>query len=380
MLESFFLYVYNIFMKLSTTSIHVGQQADPSTGAIIPPLYLRSTYVQERPGIHKGYEYTRSGNPNFTNAEQTLAALEQWSYGLIYNSGLWATNTVILSLLQSGDKVLAIDDVYGWTFRMFSDVFSKFGIEFEQIDLSKENLLSAKLQESNVKLLRIESPTNPLLKTTDLEPVLALAKQQDVISVVDNTFATPYFQQPLSMWADIVLHSTTKYLGGHSDIIGWATITNDEKIFDALSYHRNAAGLNPNPFDARLLSRSLKTLSVRMKQHDENGRILSQRLRNHDLVKQVYYPWFGGMVSVEFSLSLEETIDVISNLQLFRLAESLGWVESLIEHPASMTHASIPKATRESQWLTDGLVRISIGIEDVEDLWSDLEIQLHLRS
>lgn len=366
-------------MKLSTTSIHIWQQPDPSTGAIIPPLYLSSTYVQERPGVHKGYEYTRSGNPNFTNAEKTLAALEQWRYGLIYNSGLWATNTVILSLLQSGDKVLAIDDVYGGTFRMFANVFDKFGIEFEQLDLNKEDLLSAKLQETEVKLLRIESPTNPLLKTTNLEQVLSLAKKYKVTTVVDNTFATPYFQQPLTLWADIVLHSTTKYLGGHSDIIGWATITNDKEIFDTLNYHRNAAGLNPNPFDARLLSRSLKTLSVRMKQHDENGRILVQRLRNHDLVKQIYYPWFGGMISVEFTLDLEGTIEVISNLKLFRLAESLGGVESLIEHPASMTHASIPKTIREAQWLTDGLVRISIGIEDVEDLWNDLEIQLHIR-
>ena len=359
-------------MNVSTKAIHIGQAPDPTTGAIIPPLYLTSTYVQEEPGKHKWYEYTRSGNPNFTNAEATLAALEDGKFALLYNSGLGANTTVILSLLEYGDKVLSIDDVYGWTYRLYSNVMNKFGINFEQHDLSNLDYVDEVFKASNTKMLRIESPTNPLLKTTNLEAVIQIAKKYDIITIVDNTFATPYFQQPLKLWADIVLHSTTKYLWGHSDIIWWATITNNKDIYQKLSYHRNAAGLNPNPFDARLLSRSLKTLAVRMKQHDTNAKILVEELTNHSLVKKLYYPWFGGMISVEFTLDIDQTIDFVSNLKLFRLAESLGGVESLIEHPASMTHASIPKATREAQGLSDGLIRISVGIENIDDLKNDL--------
>lgn len=359
-------------MKLATKAIHLWQQPDPTTGSIIPPLYLTSTYVQEKPGLHKWYEYTRSGNPNFTNVEATLAGLEGGDYALLFSSGLWATTTIILWLLQAWDKVIAIDDMYGGTFRLLNNVFAKYGIIFEQIDMDNEILLENKLQEKAVKLLWIESPTNPLLKQTDLTRVLTLTQKHHVIGVVDNTFATPYFQQPLAVWADIVLHSTTKYLGGHSDVIGGAIVTNNKEYFSQLSYHRNAAGINPSPFDARLLSRSLKTLAVRMKQHDENAKHIVSLLENHPLIKQLYYPWFGGMISVELTLSLQDTMDFISNLTLFRLAESLWWVESLIEHPASMTHASIPETIRQAQWLSNGLIRVSVGVEDKEDLAQDI--------
>lgn len=363
-------------MNLATKAIHVWQTPDTTTWAIIPPLYLTSTYVQEEPWVHKWYEYTRSWNPNFTNAEKTLAALEGWKHALIYNSWLWATTTIVLSLLQAGDKIVAIDDVYGGTFRLFKNVFDKFGIIFEQIALDDGAYVEEKLADPQVRMFWVESPTNPLLKTTDLDSVLAISKKHKVISVIDNTFATPYFQQPLALWADIILHSTTKYLWGHSDIIGGATITNNDEYIQKLSYHRNAAWLNPNAFDAWMLSRSLKTLSVRMKQHDENGKKIVAYLRNHKLVKKVYYPWFGGMVSVEFDLAFEQVVEVISTLEYFRLAESLWWVESLIEHPASMTHASIPPEIRAAQWLSDGLIRISVGIEDSDDLLADLDEKL----
>lgn len=359
-------------MQLSTKSIHIGQQPDPTTGAVIPPLYLSSTYAQEAPGIHKWYEYTRSGNPNFTNAETTLAALENGKYGHIYSSGLGATTTVILSLLRPGDTVLAVNDLYGWTYRLMVNVFGNYGINFEMGDLS-DSTVRSQLFSKQPKLLWIESPTNPLLKTVDLEKIITDAKTHNIIVVVDNTFATPYHQQPLDLWADIVLHSTTKYLWGHSDIIGWATITNNLEFAKLFNYHRNAAGINPNPFDARLLSRSLKTFSLRMKQHHENAIYLADRLSQHSLVSRIYYPWISGIISVEFNVDLDTAKKIVSSFQLFTLAESLWWVESLVDHPASMTHGSIPRDTRIANWLQDGLMRFSVGIEDKNDLKDDLE-------
>lgn len=359
-------------MKLSTQVIHIGQTPDPTTGAVIPPLYLTSTYAQESPGVHKGYEYTRSGNPNFTNVETTLAALEQGSYAHIYSSGLGATTTIILSLLNPGDRVLAINDLYGGTYRLLDKVFSRYGIWFDIADLNDQSVRS-KLFASQPKMLWIESPTNPLLKTVDLTAIIAEAKKHDIIVVVDNTFATPYHQQPLTLWADIVVHSTTKYLGGHSDIIGGATITNNPEFAKLLGYHRNAAGLNPSPFDAWMLSRSLKTFPLRMKQHHENATYLAARLSQHPLVKHLYYPDMSGIISVEFAVDLDTAKQIVSSFKLFTLAESLGGVESLVDHPATMTHGSIPREVRIANGLGDGLMRFSVGIEDKEDLKHDLE-------
>ncbi len=364
-------------MQFATSAIHVWQQPDPHTGAIIPPLYLSSTYVQAFPWVTKGYDYTRSWNPNFSHAEHTLASLEKGSYAHIYSSGLGAMTTIILSLLKSWDTVLTNHDVYGWTYRLLHQVFEKFWIGTSSIDFDDSSLLRRTLWESAIALIWVESPSNPLLKTIDLEQIISIAHAYRVMVVVDNTFATPYFQQPLSRWADIVVHSTTKYLNGHSDMIWWATITNNKTIADALSYTRNASGTNPNPFDAWLLSRSLKTLAIRMEQHQRNAQAITTFLLQHPLVTTVYYPWFGGMISVEFNLTLDSVKTLISSFQLFRLAESLWSVESLIDHPASMTHASIPASVREKHWLTDGLVRLSVGIEDPDDLLNDLRQWLH---
>lgn len=359
-------------MQLSTTAIHVGQEPDLTTGAIIPPLYLTSTYAQTSPGVHKGYEYTRSGNPNFTNVEKTLAALENGQYAHIYSSGLGATTTIILSLLNPGDQVLAINDLYGGTYRLLDKVFARYGIWFAVADLNEKSFRKD-LFASSPKMLWIESPTNPLLKTVDLQNIIAEAKEYNIIVVVDNTFATPYHQQPLDLGADIVLHSTTKYLWWHSDIIGGATITNNPTFAEALGYHRNAVGINPSPFDAWMLSRSLKTFSLRMRQHHENARYLADRLSYHPLVSHVYYPRISGIISVEFAVELEIAKQIVSSFKLFTLAESLGGVESLVDHPASMTHASIPREVRLVNGLSDGLMRFSVGIEDKEDLRNDLE-------
>lgn len=359
-------------MQFATKTIHVGQSPDPTTWAIIPPLYLTSTYVQEYPAQTKGYDYTRSWNPNFTNVEATLAALENGKYWLIYSSWLGALSTIALALLKQGDTVLAINDLYGWTYRLMTKVFANFGIHFVMIDLANSNI-EEELTKYKPTLFLLESPTNPLLKTTDIERIAYHVHKNNSLLIVDNTFATPYSQQPLDLGADIVIHSTTKYLGGHSDIIGGATITRDKSLQDKLAYFRNAVWVNPNPFDARLLSRSLKTLSLRMARHELNAKNMVNFLTWHTLVKKIYYPWMSGIVSVEFNLTLEQTKKLISSFSLFSLAESLGGVESLVDHPASMTHASIPAEERRKSWLEDGLVRLSVGIEESEDLINDIK-------
>lgn len=377
-------------MKFSTHAIHSGQKPDPTTGAIIPPLYLTSTYVQETPGVYKGYDYTRAGNPNFTNLEETLAALEGGQLATIFSSGLGAT-TALGSILKSGDLVIAGNDLYGGTYRLFTTIFNNYGIRFKLINLSDDQELAVALAEKP-RMLLVETPTNPLLKITDLRKVLGAAKQADVFTVVDNTFATPYFQKPLELGADAVLHSTTKYIGGHSDIIGGALISNSPEFKEKMDFARKAMGLNPSPFDAWLASRGLKTLAVRMEKHQSNAFAIARFLEAHLLVKKVYYPGlpshdgheiaasqmsgFGGVVSVEFNLSLEQMKQLISSFKVFSLAESLGGVESLVDHPASMTHASIPVEERIKIGLSDGLVRISVGIEDEEDLLEDLKIEL----
>jgi cysteine-S-conjugate beta-lyase len=378
-------------MKFSTKAIHVGQKPDPSTGAIIPPVYLTSTYVQEAPDKHKGYDYTRAGNPNFTNLEQTLAALENGKYATVFSSGIGAT-TAILSTLQQGDVVAAGNDLYGGTFRLFNQVFRQFGVNLITVNTQDMSQVEEALKKSP-KMIFLESPSNPLLRISDIAAIAEMAKKHGILTVVDNTFATPYFQNPLNLGADIVMHSTTKYIGGHSDVVGGVAITNNKEMKTKLDFARKAIGLNPGPFDAWLTSKGVKTLGVRMERHAHNAMQIAEFLQNHPLVSKVYYPGlethpyhdiaqrqmsgFSGIVSVEFKLSIEQTIQLISSFDYFSLAESLGGVESLVDHPASMTHASISREEREKNGLTDGLVRLSVGIEDAEDLINDLENRLN---
>lgn len=377
-------------MKFSSKAIHVGQMPEKEFGAIIPPVYLTSTFVQKEPGIHAGYDYTRAGNPNFSNLEATLAALEGAGFATVFSSGLGAI-AAIASTLKQGDSVIAIDDLYGGTYRLFNKVFSNFGIDFVQFDLSDEKSLNDAFMREP-RLLLLESPSNPLLKISDIRKIATKAKECGTISVVDNTFATPFCQNPLELGADVVVHSSTKYLGGHSDAIGGVVITNDEEFKKKMDFARMAIGLNPSPFDVWLISRSLKTLALRMERHEKNALAVAGFFQSHPKILKVYYPGlkthdgyniarsqmrgFGGILSVEFDLSLDETMRLISGFKLFALAESLGGVESLVEHPASMTHASIPKEERGKIGLSDALVRFSVGIEDIEDLIDDLEISL----
>ncbi|HCW31902.1 MAG: cystathionine beta-lyase, cystathionine beta-lyase [Candidatus Peregrinibacteria bacterium GW2011_GWF2_39_17] len=374
-------------MQFSTKVIHVGQEPEKITGAIIPPIYMTSTYVQETPGKDRGYDYTRAGNPNFSNLEHALSALEEGKYATVFSSGLGAI-TALLSSLKIGDKVVGTNDIYGGTHRLFDQVFKPFGLHFELIDT--QNLLEAeKILKKEPKFIFLESPTNPQLKISNIKEISKLAHKYGVLVVVDNTFASPYFQNPLLLGADIVLHSTTKYISGHSDIIGGAVITNSESLKGKMDFARKAMGINPSPFDVWLISRGIKTLAIRMQRHGENALKIAQYFENNSMVKKVYYPGlpshhnyeiakqqmrgFSGMVSVEFDLDLEQIKKVISSFQVFSLAESLGGVESLVDHPASMTHASIPKEKRLENGLTDELVRFSVGIEDIEDLIGDLK-------
>lgn len=378
-------------MHFSTKAIHVGQNPDLTTGAVTPPIYMTSTYVQEAPNQTKGYDYTRAGNPNFTNLEETLAALEQGNYATVFASGSSAI-TALVSTLKTGSKVIGSNDLYGGTYRLFNQVFNHFGVEFMAVDTQDLDAVKKALS-TKPDFIFLESPTNPLLKISDISAIAALAKHAGVISVVDNTFASPYFQNPLLLGADVVVHSSTKYLGGHSDIIGGVVITNNISLKEKVDFARKAIGLNPSPFDVWLISRGLKTLAVRMKQHEKNAIAIAKYLQKHPLVKKVYYPGladhvnheiakkqmsgFSGIVSVEFNLNLEQAKELISSFHLFSLAESLGGVESLVDHPASMTHASIPKAEREKIGLDDGLVRFSVGIEDEDDLINDIETVLN---
>lgn len=379
-------------MKFSTKAIHIGQQPDPSTGAIIPPVYLTTTYVQEAPEVHKGYDYTRAGNPNFTNLEHTLAALENGKYATVFSSGIGAT-TAILSTLKSGDTVVAGNDLYGGTYRLFNQVFRHFGIQLITIDAQDLNQVEDALKNKPA-IIFLESPSNPLLRIYDIAAISSMARNYDVLTVVDNTFATPFFQNPLELGADVVMHSTTKYIGGHSDVVGGVVITNDQELKSRLDFARKAIGLNPSPFDVWLTSKGVKTLAIRMERHAENAMRIAEFLQNHPLVKKVYYPGlqnhpfhdlarrqmrgFSGMVSVEFNLSIDQTKRLISSFRIFALAESLGGVESLVDHPASMTHASISKEEREKQGLSDALIRLSVGIENIEDLLEDLDQTLKI--
>ncbi len=374
-------------MKPATKAVHAGQQPDPTTGAIMTPVYLTSTYVQQEPAVHLGYEYSRSGNPTRTALEANLAALENARYGLCFASGLAAENT-ILHTLKSGDHIVTARDVYGGTFRLFDQVWKQLGVSFTAVNAYNLDEIKAAIRPET-RLLWLESPSNPLLTCTDLAAAAELAQSRDVKVIVDNTFATPVLQQPLSLGADLVLHSVTKYLGGHTDLIGGAIVTNDEALFEQLKFLQNAAGGIPGPMDCYLALRGIKTLVLRMKQHCQNARRIAEHLTEHPEVERVHYPGlpdnpsyavakkqmtdFGGMVSVELQGDLQRNRRFASSTRLFSLAESLGGVESMINHPASMTHASIPKAEREKGGLRDTLMRLSVGIEDVDDLIDDLE-------
>ena len=378
-------------MKFATKAIHAGQSPDPSTGAIMTPVYLTSTYVQEAPAVHRGYEYSRSGNPTRTALEANLAALEGAKYGMCFASGLAAENT-LLHCLSSGDHVVCARDVYGGTFRLFDKVWKQLGIAATFINAFDLDEVRGAIQP-NTKILWLESPTNPLLTITDLAAAAEIAHRHSVLVVVDNTFASPCLQQPLALGADVVLHSTTKYLGGHSDVVGGAIATSDEALFQRLKFLQNAAGAVPGPLDCFLVLRGTKTLAVRMKQHCENAQQIAEHLASHPEVEKVYYPGlpenpyhalatrqmsgFGGMVSLELRGDLERNRRFASKTKLFALAESLGGVETMINHPASMTHASIPPADRLKGGLKDTLMRLSVGIEDVGDLIEDLDRAIH---
>ncbi|HMO92576.1 MAG TPA: cystathionine gamma-synthase [Pirellulaceae bacterium] len=381
-------------MKLATKVIHAGQKPEPVTGAIMPPVFLTSTYVQEAPAQHKGYEYSRSGNPTRAALETNIAALEGAEYGLCFASGLAAENTV-LHLLKSGDHIVTARDVYGGTFRLFDKVWKQLGITFTAVNAYNLDEIRAAFRPET-KLLWLESPSNPLLSIVDLAGATELAKSRNAITVVDNTFATPILQQPLELGADIALHSTTKYLGGHSDVIGGALAVRDGELYERLKFLQNAAGGVPGPFDCYLVLRGIKTLDVRMQRHCENALKIAEFLAEHEDVERVYYPGlpsdpnyalakrqmrgFGGMVSLELRGDLQRNRRFASSTELFALAESLGGVESMINHPASMTHASIPKEEREKGGLRDTLMRLSVGIESVDDLIADLQHAINVSS
>ena len=373
-------------MGFSTDAIHAGQKADLETGAVITPVYLTSTYHQPELGVHKGYEYGRTHNLTRAALEVNIATLEKGKYGIAFASGLAAIHS-LMSLLKSGDHVIVTDNVYGGTYRLFELIMTDFGISFSWVDTSDVKNILAEIKP-NTKMVYVETPTNPMLTLTDLEAVANLCKEKNLISVVDNTFMSPYFQRPIELGIDIVLHSTTKYLNGHSDIIGGIVVTTDDKIHERLRYIQNAAGAVPSPFDCWLTLRSTKTLAVRMDRHNENAIKIAEYLKKHPKVKKVFYPGlpehpqhelakkqmsgFGGMISVEFD-TFETAKQFLNNAKVFTLAESLGGVESLLCHPISMTHASVPKEKREKFGLTEKLVRFSVGIEDVEDLIADIE-------
>lgn len=375
-------------MKFATKAIHAGQEPDPTTGAVMTPIYQTSTYWQKSPGDNKGYEYSRGTNPTRKALEDCLAALENAKYGLAFSSGMGATDAV-LRLLQPGDEVITGNDLYGGSYRIFTKIYSKYGIKFHFLDLSKpENILP--YINDKTKLVWIETPTNPTMQIIDIEVVAKLTKEKNLILTVDNTFASPYLQNPIDLGADIVMHSVTKYIGGHSDVVMGALVTNNEALYKDLWFVYNACGATPGPQDAFLVLRGIKTLHLRMKAHCENGERVAHYLKAHPKVDKIYWPGFedhpnhdvakkqmrgfGGMISITLKgADLQETFRVSSNFKVFTLAESLGGVESLINHPATMTHGSIPKEEREKVGVTDNLLRLSVGVEDVDDLLEDLE-------
>ena len=375
-------------MKFNTKTIHGGQEHDPAYGSVMPPIYQTTTYAQSTPGGHKGYEYSRTHNPTRNALEKSFASIENGRYGLAFGSGLAAIDA-LMKLLKPGDEVISTNDLYGGTYRLFTKIFEGFGITFHFIGMKNasniENFINAK-----TKLIWVETPTNPMMNIIDIKAASKIAKKHNILLAVDNTFATPYLQQPLDLGADIVMHSATKYLGGHSDVVMGALVVNNEEIAERLYFIQNASGAVCGPNDAFLVLRGIKTLHVRMQRHCENGRAVAMFLNDHPKIENVYWPGleshpsfavarlqmkdFGGMVSFTTKgNNYEEAIRIVENLKVFTLAESLGGVESLAGHPASMTHASIPKEEREKSGVVDSLIRLSVGIEDQEDLIDDLK-------
>ena len=380
-------------MKFNTKTIHGKQQHDPSTGAVMPPIYQTSTYAQASPGDHKGYEYSRTGNPTRTALENAFASIENGNFGLAFGSGLAAIDCVI-KLLSPGDEVISTNDLYGGSYRIFTKIFENYGIKFHFIGMENADKIEDYISE-NTKLIWVETPTNPMMNIIDIEAVSKIAKKYQVLLAVDNTFATPYLQNPLDLGADIVMHSATKYLGGHSDVVMGAIIINDKELADKLYFIQNSCGAVCGPMDSFLVLRGIKTLHVRMQRHCENGKNVAEFLVKHPKIEKVYWPGFenhpnheiakkqmrdfGGMVSFTTKgNNIKDAFKIVENLKIFTLAESLGGVESLSGHPASMTHASIPKEEREKTGVVDSLIRLSVGIEDIDDLIADLEQGLDL--
>ncbi|MBJ18343.1 MAG: PLP-dependent transferase [bacterium] len=374
-------------MKFETRAIHVGQEPDLETGAVIPPIYATSTFAQSRPGETRGYDYTRSGNPNFTRLGATLASLESGTHATVFGNGM-AAITAVLSTFSSGDLVLAEENVYGCTFRIFARVFDKFGLRVRYVDFADPAQYRT-IVEERPALVWLESPTNPMLKILDIAAISAEASKVGAPVLVDNTFASPFFQRPLELGATLSLSSTTKYVNGHSDCLGGVVVTNDGDWNEKMIFAQKAVGLNPSPFDTWLVQRGVKTLAIRMRQHHENALAIATHLDGAPSVKWVRHPFHAshpqvelakrqmsggsGIVTLELDADLDATIAFVSGLEIFALAESLGGIESLIDHPASMTHASIPRAERERVGIHDGLVRLSVGIENIEDLLADLD-------
>lgn len=376
-------------MKFATKTIHGGQAPEPATGAVMPPIFTSSTYIQESPGVHKGFEYSRSHNPTRFAWERAVASLEGGKQGLAFASGMAATST-IMELLDSGDHVIAMDDLYGGTFRLFDKVRGRSaGLQFSYVDLVDVEAVKAAIQP-NTRMIWVETPSNPMLKLVDIEAMVAIAKQHNIIVVVDNTFATPYNQRPLELGADIVMHSATKYLNGHSDMVGGIAVVGDnDELVEKMLFLQNAVGAVAGPFDSYLALRGVKTLALRMAHHNQAALQLAQWLDQHPQVEKVIYPGleshpqhelakrqmagFGGMISILLKGDIEKARRFLESVEIFALAESLGGVESLIEHPAIMTHASIPKENREKLGILDNFVRISVGIEDLDDLMADLD-------
>ncbi|WP_018477027.1 cystathionine gamma-synthase [Pontibacter roseus] len=375
-------------MKFGTKAIHAGIEPDPTTGAIMTPIYQTSTYVQRSPGDHKGYEYSRTHNPTRTALQNALAELENGKHGLCFASGMAAIDAII-KMLKPGDEVISTNDLYGGSYRIFTKIFANYGLKFHFTDMSDLSKVEALVNE-NTRMIWVETPTNPLLNIIDIKGCAAIAKKHNLLLVADNTFATPYLQTPLDLGADIVMHSLTKYMAGHSDVVMGAVVVKDDELHEKLAFIQNACGGTPGPQDCFLVLRGIKTLHIRMERHCENGRAVAQYLKNHDKVEKVFWPGledhpnhqvakeqmrsYGGMISFVLKGDrMEDAIQVLERFKYFSLAESLGGVESLCGHPASMTHASIPGAERLKAGLSDSLIRLSVGIEDIEDLLADLE-------
>jgi cystathionine gamma-synthase/cystathionine gamma-lyase len=373
-------------MKFETKAIHAGQEADAATGSVTVPVYQTATYKQDGIGRDRGWEYSRTGNPTRAAWESAIAALEGGKFGLAFASGL-AAETAVLSLLKSGDHIVAGDELYGGTYRLFEQVFSRWGITASYVDTANAASV-ARAVRKNTKMLWLETPSNPLLKIADINALAALARRKNIVFVADNTFASPYFQNPLELGADIVLHSATKYLGGHSDVVGGVVVTSNGLLYDNIKFHQNAQGAVPGPWDCWLMLRGIKTLPVRMREHEANAKYLAAFLSGHPAVEKVYYPGlqnhpghtvakrqmrgFGGLVSIKVKGGFEAAKTVAENLTIFTLGESLGGVESLVCHPAKMTHASIPEKERKRLGITDNLLRLSVGLENRDDLKADL--------